>query len=108
MRPKGRIQSEGFVALASARSRSDGDKVSAGIDIDEIVGEAVAIEIGKRGGGADGRNPGRDAFETGMHLAHELVRRMVGDFRKRKFLKLKRPARAAISGEVSVGSLAKG
>jgi hypothetical protein len=96
--PKRRIQSEGLVALTGTRRRSDGDKVSAGVDIDQIVGEGVAIEIGKRGGGTERRNPRRDAFETGMHLAHELVRRIVRDFRKRKSFETEATSKAGHFG----------
>src|SRR4030095_14900073 len=78
MGPKRRIESERGVALAGTWRRSDRDKVSPGIDIDEIVRETVGIEIGKRGGGPEGGNPGRDAFEAGMHLANKLVGRMIG------------------------------
>jgi len=89
MRPIRCIQGEGFVSFTGARHRSYRDKVSPRIDINNIVRKAVAIEIGKRSGSTERGNPGRDAFEAGMHLTHELVRRMIGDLGQSKFFETK-------------------
>ena len=80
------VQRERRVTVSRSRRGRHGDKIRAWINVDEVVGQAVAVEIRQRHGSAQRRYPGGNAAQARMNLADVFVRRMAGDFGQRQFV----------------------
>ena len=65
---------EGGVARRRSRGRADDDLLRAGLRVDEVVGEAVPVEVGQGDPGADGRDPLGDPLAGGVGGTERLGR----------------------------------
>src|SRR5688500_1740410 len=72
VRQRAEIEAARNMASACSRSWSNDDHVLSGVDVADVVGQTVAVEIAEGSGCTDGRDPGSDIFQFRMDVSNLL------------------------------------
>ncbi len=91
------VQREGLVSLAGAGHRSNDDPIDPRVHVDDVVGQAVPIQVVECNRRADRRDPGLDPFQAGMDRT-DRPRVVAGEFGQRMVKELESSRQPGLFG----------